>query len=69
MNATNEITSIGHLAGELQTPVSRIAAVAAALGIMPTSIINGVRYFAIGDVARIAEHLRSGETRPEMETR
>ena len=69
MNATNEIISVGCLAGQIQFPVARISSVAAVLGIAPTSIINGVRYFTAIDAERIAAHLRSAEQRPEAETR
>jgi len=58
MNETR-ITSIGHLAGELQTPVSRLDEIAAALGITAASEINGIPHFDAADVERIAERIRS----------
>ncbi len=55
----SRITSIGCLAGQLQTPVSKLQEIAAALGIIPTSTINNAPYFDAADVERIAERIRS----------
>ncbi len=64
MDAT-QILSFGCMAGELQTPVSRLQEIAKQLGITPSSTINNVPYFNAADVERIADQIRS-ESQPEV---
>jgi len=54
-----QILSFGCMAGELQTPVSRLQKIAKQLGITPTSTINNIPYFDAADVERIADQIRS----------
>ncbi len=61
MDAT-KILSIGHVAGQLQTPITELAAIAELLGIVPTSTINNVPYFDAADVKQVADHIRSERT-------
>ncbi len=58
MDAT-KILSIGHVAGQLQTPVSRLQELADLLKIVPRSTVNGIPYFDVLDVERIADRIRS----------
>ena len=49
-----EISSVGHIAQQLQAPVSQILNAADRLGIKP-SFVNNVQYFCVEDVALIRE--------------
>lgn len=52
------IESIGHIAGQIQTRVSRIKSIARGLGIDPSYHIDGVPHYIEADAQRIAEHVR-----------
>ncbi|PHQ32448.1 hypothetical protein [Rhodopirellula bahusiensis] len=64
-----DLTSIGRLSGQLQTPVSRLSKIIATLNIVPQQRLNGIGYYHPNDVERIAAVLRerSGHTIPTMD--
>ena len=52
------ITSLGKLAGELQTLPMEIKDIAREIGVEPTITINDCPFFDEGDVSRIVDRLR-----------
>ncbi len=54
-----DITAIGILAGQIQTPVRQLSDVAEHLGIVPTAHINGIPHYSRQDVERIAARIRA----------
>lgn len=57
MMQTQSLASVGYIAGQLQTPVARILAIAASEGIRPAMTINGIVHFSDDDVERIAGYI------------
>ena len=55
---TQNLTSIGKACGLLQVMPDQISKAAAAIGIEPRLVADGVRYFDHGDIGKIAAHLR-----------
>lgn len=63
MNAPDiDLTSIGKLAGEIQTPVAILQQVILRLNITPHQRLNGVPYFCRADVDRIAQQVRAAQS-------
>ncbi len=52
------LSSIGHVSGQLQYSVQRLAAIAAELGVQPSLTINGVPHFEETDVEKLASRVR-----------
>tara|TARA_A100001391_G_scaffold67455_1_gene43151 strand:+ start:279 stop:506 length:228 start_codon:yes stop_codon:yes gene_type:complete len=61
VNGPVDLTSIGKLASEVQTPVSGLQNVITRLSIQPVQRINGVPYFSAQDCERIAAQLRAAQ--------
>ncbi len=55
---TIDITAIGVICGQLQTPFSQLRRIIAELGIEPSARINGIPHYSAADVEKIAAHLR-----------
>lgn len=53
-----DLTSVGRIAGQFQTPASRLIDIIKQLGIVPQQRLNGVGYYHPNDVERIAAVLR-----------
>ena len=64
-----DLTSVGRIAGQFQTPVTKLMSIIEQLNIVPQQRLNGVGYYHPNDVERIAAVLRerSGHTIPTMD--
>jgi hypothetical protein len=54
-----DVTAVGRAASELRVPVSQLLEIADRLGVAVAGRINGVVYFSVADVERIAQHVRT----------
>lgn len=68
MSESQDLVSIGCVAGELQTPVRDLSKILAELGIEPKLRLNRVDYFGGADVTRLAAHIRAQNPRTTNDT-
>ena len=59
-----DLSSIGNICAELQSPMSELNRVLGSLNIEPRMRINGTGFYSADDVSRIAEAVRASQPQP-----